>query len=177
MSNYIDFKRGEKNSDDISMSNGLTAVFISVLALSGCPLAVTESQKRIMVRICEADQICGRGTVSFDVCSLPWEKETLSEDKAFMQRAAEGAKNRSGWERLDYEPNEEWLFLNLDRFMRLIERVTADDINDEEIKNWFESPKWYGHPKAEDPIYNGFPKCEKHGVFLTLFGCVVCNDE
>ena len=176
MSNFIDFKRGEHTCDDIGMSNGMTAVFISILALSGTKLAATENQKRLMVRLCEADQICGIGTVSFDVCSLPWERETLDEDKAFMLRVIEGAKNKSGWEKLDYEPSEERLFPNLDKFGRLIKRVTADDINDEKIKKWYELPKWYGHSKSEDPIYNGFPKCEKHGVFLTLFGCVVCND-
>ncbi|MDE7293675.1 MAG: hypothetical protein K2N72_04540 [Oscillospiraceae bacterium] len=170
MSNFIDFKRGEHTCDDIGMSNGMTAVFISILALSGTKLAATENQKRLMVRLCEADQICGIGTVSFDVCSLPWERETLEEDKAFMLRVIEGAKNKTGWEKLDYEPSEERLFPNLDKLIRLIERVTAADIDDEKIK------KWYELAEADDPINNGFPKCEKHGVFLTCLGCVVCND-
>lgn len=173
MGNNIDFKGFGKGrtDDDMHMSNGMTSVFISVLALSGTELAVTGNQKRLMVRICEADQICGIGTVGFDVCSLPWERETLEEDKAFMLRVIEGAKNKAGWEKLDYEPSEERLFPFLDRFGRLIKRVTADDIDDEEIK------KWYGYSKSDDPMYNGFPKCEKHGVFLTCLGCVVCNDR
>ena len=173
MGNSIDFRSFGKGStdDDIHMSNGMTDVFISVLALSGTELAVTENQKRLMVRICEADQICGIGTVGFDVCGLPWERATLEEDKAFMLRVIEGAKNKTGWVRLDYEPNEELLFPFLDSFGRLIKRVTADEIDDEEIK------KWYELSRADDPIYNGFPKCEKHGIFLTCFGCQICNDR
>lgn len=30
--------------------------------------------------------------------------------------------------------------------------------------------------KSNDPINCGFPRCPKHGVLLSVFGCKICND-
>ena len=80
MSNIISF-----NSDTISMSNGLTDVFISVLVLSGSRLAETVDEKRLIVWFAEKDQSrVGMGTVGFDIREMPWNIERFEESRLFM---------------------------------------------------------------------------------------------
>ncbi len=79
MSNMIcfDYKSDKDDlKDDLNMSNGGTSVFINVLCLSGGRLAETESQKHFMVFLAEKNQnVCGIGTVGFDIVDMPWDKE------------------------------------------------------------------------------------------------------
>ena len=79
MSNMIYFNyESDKDAlkDDLNMSNGGTSVFINVLCLRGERLAETESQKHFMVFLAEKNQnVCGIGTVGFDIVDMPWDKE------------------------------------------------------------------------------------------------------
>lgn len=56
MGNIISLNDKTPKSDWISMSNGLTSVFISVLGLSGSRLAQTDDEKRLIVWLLEKDQ-------------------------------------------------------------------------------------------------------------------------
>ena len=95
----------------LQMSNGLTDVFLNVLILSGSALAKTVSEKRLIVWLAEKDQSrVGAGTVDFDLWEMPWDLNTFEEDRAFLLRVALGAKERLGWEKLNYRPNEDILF-------------------------------------------------------------------
>ena len=110
MSNIISFDDKDALDDDsLVMSNGGTDVFINVLALSGSVIAKTESEKRLMVYLSEKDQIIGRGCVGFDIVEMPWDKETFKEDKKFIIRVINAARNKTGWEKLDYSPNEKFI--------------------------------------------------------------------
>jgi hypothetical protein len=63
-----------------------------------------------MVFLAEKNQhICGLGTVDFDIVEMPWDKASFDDDKAFMLRIIEGAKQKIGWETLHYQPNEEFV--------------------------------------------------------------------
>ena len=170
MSNIISFD-GKVASDDDSlvMSNGGTDVFINILALSGAVIARTESEKRLMVYLSEKDQIVGRGCVGFDIVEMPWDKETFEEDKKFIIKVVNGARNRIDWEQLDYSPNEEIVLRYLDTFENLINRMTVDDIREDSLNDWLSKSE------ADDPVYCDFPRCEKHNTFLTCFGCQICN--
>ncbi len=84
----------------ISMSNGLTSVFIDVLGLSGTHLAKTAAEKRM---ISDMDL------------------------RMFHQEAA-----------------RKWLHDTMD--------------------------------VPDDPIVCGYPRCPKHPVLLTVFGCHICNN-
>lgn len=170
MSNIISFDgKPAPDDDSLAMSNGGTDVLINILALSGSVIARTESEKRLVVYLSEKDQITGRGCVGFEIARMPWEKETFEEDQKFMLRLINGARNKTGWERLDYSPNEELVSNYLDAFENLIRRMTADDIREESLNQWL------SEAEADDPIRCGFPRCEKHNVFLTRFGCQICN--
>lgn len=170
MSNIISFNgKPAPNDDSLAMSNGGTDVLINILALSGSVIARSESEKRLMVYLSEKDQITGRGCVGFDIIRMPWAKESFEEDKEFMIRLINGARNRTGWEKLDYSPNEKLVSDYLDTFENLIRRMTVDDIREESLNHWL------SEAKEDDPVWCGFPRCEKHNTFLTCFGCQICN--
>ena len=170
MSNIISFDgKPVPDDDSLAMSNGGTDVLINILALSGSVIVRTESEKRLMVYLSEKDQIAGRGSVGFDIVDMPWDKETFEEDKKFMIRLINGARNRIGWERLDYCPNEELVSDYLNAFENLIGRMTVEDIREESLNHWL------SEAKEDDPVWCGFPRCEKHNTFLTCFGCQICN--
>ncbi|MBD5510601.1 MAG: hypothetical protein HDR08_05030 [Lachnospiraceae bacterium] len=170
MSNIISFNGKVTSGDDsLVMSNGGTDVFINILALSGAAIAQTESEKRLMVYLSEKDQTVGRGCVGFAIIEMPWDKETFEADKSFMIKVINGARNKIGWEKLDYSPNEEFVLHYLDTFENLINRMTIDDIREESLENWLAAAE------AGDPISCEFPRCKKHNTFLTCFGCQICN--
>ena len=170
MSNIISFDgKPVPDDDSLAMSNGGTDVFINILALSGSVIAWTESEKRLVVFLSEKDQITGRGCVGFDIVRMPWEKESFEEDKKFIIQVINGARNKTGWERLDYRPNEEFVSNYLNAFENLIRRMTVDDIRENALDHWL------SELEEDDPVWCGFPRCEKHNIFLTRFGCQICN--
>lgn len=170
MSNIISFDgRIAPDDDSLVMSNGETDVFINILALSGSVIAQTESEKRLMVYLSEKDQIIGRGCVGFDIAEMPWDKETFIEDKKFIIQVINGARNRTGWEKLDYSPNEEFVSYHLNVFENLVNRMTVDDIKENALNHWLSKSE------GNDPVCCNFPRCKKHNIFLTCFGCQICN--
>ncbi len=163
--------KNSTNDEDVRMSNGATSVFITIFGLSGSRLATTEAEKRLVVWVLEKDQtFCGIGTVGFDICEMPWNPSDFDHEQAFVFSIVDGMKQKLGWETLDYEPNTEIMFSRFDLFRNLVSMMTVADINQEEIE------KWWAAAEADDPILNGYPVCEKHGVLLSLFGCHACND-
>ena len=172
MSNIISFDGNATHGDgSLAMPNGGTDVFINILALSGSAIAQTESEKRLTVYLSEKDQRTGRGCVGFDIVEMPWDKETFEEDKKFMLQAINGARNKTGWEMLDYSPDEELISYYLDTFENLIKRMAADDIREYSLNHWLSLSE------RDDPIHCGFPRCKKHNTFLTCFGCQICNSQ
>lgn len=157
--------------DSFQMSNGGTSMFINILCLSGGVLAKTDSQKRLMVFLAECNQsVYGSGTVGFDIVDMPWDKDSFDEDKAFMLKVIEGAEHKSGWEKLSYTPNEENALCYLDKFRVLIEKMTKDDVNEEVLTEWCKDAE------EEYPARRDFCICEKHGAYVGIHGCQVCND-
>lgn len=167
MGNCITF--GE---DSLKMNNGLTAVFIDVITLAGSRLARTVDENRLIVWLAEKDQsVVGIGTVGFDIREMPWNTESFEENKRFMLKVIKAAENKTDWEKLGYKPNEEHIFWALKKFAELITQMTADDVDENAKKEWL------GAAESDDPVLCGFPKCPKHGILLTCFGCLFCDSE
>ncbi len=167
MGNHITF--GE---DYLKMSNGLTAVFIDVMTLAGSRLAQTVDEKRLIVWLAEKDQSAvGIGTVGFDIREIPWNTERFEENKRFMLKVIEAAESRTGWDKLGYQPNEELLLPALKKFAEMISQMTAEDVDENETREWFAAAE------HDAPVLCGFPKCPKHGTLLSCFGCLICNAE
>ncbi len=167
MANLI--SSGEVGDDCIQLSNGLTSVFIDVLTLSGSKLAQNDDEKRLIVWLAEKDQSAvGIGTVGFDISEMPWNIKRFDECKRFMMKTIEAAENRTGWDKLDYQPSEELLFPNLKKFAEMIGKLTVNDVYPNALEDWRNSAE------NDDPILNGFPKCPKHEVLMTYLGCLFC---
>lgn len=169
MSNIICFNSNISVKDGLCMSNGLTDVFINVLLLSGSKLAKTVSEKRMVVWLAEKDQTLGIGTVGFDICDMPWSIDTFDEDKMFIIKIIEEAKNKSDWKKLDYIPNENLLFPCLEKFSKLVSEMNIGHIEKASLNEWIKSAD------KDDPINIGFPYCRKHNTLLTFLGCQICN--
>ncbi len=171
MGNMISLNSKISDKDDLSMSNGLTDVFINVLSLSGSKLAKTVDEKRLIVWLSEKDQSSvGSGTVGFDISDMPWNIQTFEENRQFLLQTIKNAKEKISWEMLDYEPDTEFLFPQLDKFYNLIEKLNVMDISQDNLEEWLETSD------KDDPIFNGFPLCQKHKALLTVFGCQICNN-
>lgn len=166
MGNCITFGKAS-----LKMSNGLTAVFIDVLTLAGSRLARTEDEKRLVVWLAEKDQsVVGIGTVGFDIREMPWNTERFEENKRFLLNVTEAAENRTAWDKLSYQPNTDLLFPALKQFAEMLSQMTAEDADENAAKEWLDAAE------SGDPVLRGFPKCEKHGILLTCFGCLFCDD-
>lgn len=155
----------------LHMSNGGTAVLLDVLALSGARLARRDSEKRLLLWLSERDQSrVGLGAVGFDLCDMPWDPDSFQADRAFLLQTIQGARERTGWERLDYTPAEELLFPCLDRLSALLSSLDASHIRPENLEQWL------AEAGPEDPVVCGFPVCPRHQTLLTAFGCHICNN-
>ncbi|MBQ7776428.1 MAG: hypothetical protein IJ379_10975 [Lachnospiraceae bacterium] len=167
MSNFISFK-----DEDIFCSNGLMDVLLTAIGLSGSGLAVDEDEKNLIVWLMQRDQNrVGRGTVGFDITELPWKKEKFAQQRTFLLQVLDGARSKTGWETLDYEPNEEIVFDRIDKLIKMVSKITVEDIDEENTKEWLR--------EDEDGscVPKGYPKCPEHGILLSIFGCLACNDR
>jgi len=169
MGNVVTLNRNTPTSESLNMSNGLTAVFIDAFGLSGSRLATNDIEKRLIVWVLEKNQSAvGIGTVGFEICDMPWELDCFEENRKFIVSVLAGIKSRLGWEVLDYTINEELLFPCIKQFENLLLQMTTKDINLTDIKRWLEELS------DNDFLLNGFSKCPKHEVLLSIYGCHVC---
>lgn len=169
MANTIRLRAGDP--EYMRMSNGLTDVFINVLVLSGSKAARTIDEKRLIVWLAEKDQSrVGSGTVGFAITDMPWNRQTFAENKAFLLDVIAASRNRTGWEALEYTPNEEILFPCLDRFAEIISQMEAKDVRPDSLEEWLAAAS------DSDPVACGFSLCPRHHVLLTEFGCHICNN-
>lgn len=170
MANTIRLYENSPIDDWLTMSNGATEVFISVIGLSGSRIAKTDDEKILIVWILEHDQSAiGIGAVDFDLSELPWNKRRFNLQKQFMLKVLEGIENKLDWEALNYVSNEKFLETPVLYFRKMLQQVNESIIDEKAIKEWI------ADSKKEEPMKNGFPLCKKHKIFLTLFGCHICN--
>ena len=101
---------------------------------------------------------------------MPWDKDSFDEDKAFILGVIEGARQKLGWETLGYEPDEIFAAECLDKFQRLVERMTVRDIIKGSLSEWLSGAD------ENDPVRCGYPKCRIHDAYISIHGCQVCTD-
>lgn len=165
MTNAVTYE-ARREIQRIVMNNGLTTVFISVLVLAASGLAEANSERELAAWFAWHDQaVRGVGTVGFDMSELPWSLNTFSVDKEFVLRVIDAAKMRLGWERLEYEPREEWVHRCLDQFRSMVEAFEIEHAAGSEAAVW---P--CGRPSR-------LMLCPVHQVYEHEDGCVLCNDR
>ncbi|MFY1828324.1 hypothetical protein ACN47A_20540 [Myxococcus fulvus] len=156
--------RLEPGAPDLRMSNGLTSVFLDVLALAASRHARTPWELRLAQWLVEHDpERCGLGVVGFDVSELGWSLESFEAQRRFLLQLVDAALAKEGWERLPFQPLESSLFPALSQFRERVARLPRQDIQVEE-GTWI----------PEDPPAWGL--CEVHHVHLHALGCILCND-
>jgi hypothetical protein len=145
----------------VDMNNGLTSVVLSVLVLAGSSLATAPWQQQMVIWLASRDQdVYGRGLVGFDLAQLPWQIEIFEAQKSFLLEMVARAENKTGWERLSYQPHLEWVMRSLEALQILLEAFVVGDV-------------------PPEPVVTDFVVvvCEKHRVLQHEFGCLLCNDE
>ncbi|MHA7966780.1 hypothetical protein ACX93W_21955 [Paenibacillus sp. CAU 1782] len=174
MANTISLpKKLEHLAESIGMSNGLTAVFIEVLAISGSILAKTNREKELVIWLAQRDQSAvGIGTVGFELDEMPWTEECFESEKKFMLSIASEAIHELGWKKLSYEPRKDWVISCLEKFRLMIQVFEKEYVNMDSYLEWTEIEE----DDVNSTIPRGYPTCEKHAVYLSLFGCVLCNN-
>lgn len=165
MGNAITYK-AQPNIESIKMSNGLTSVFIDVLSLASSALSKSDRQRELAAWFASRDQsIFGSGVVGFDISELPWQTATFNADQDFILRSIDATAEKTGWERLDYEPREDWVSSCLNKFRLMVQAFVFEDARN------LESAAWLG----------GYPSsvtlCPIHQVYKYELGCVLCNGK
>ena len=167
MSNIICFK----NMTCIC-SNGCLDVLLTVIGLSGSKIARSDCERNLIIWLMEKDQsIVGLGTVGFDIIEMPWKKHCFEEQKLFMLQVLDGVKEKIGWETLDYGPNEEIIFDRINSLQDMFHSIQINDINEELTDQWLEDAE------ICKLIRDGYPKCKNHGIYMSIWGCLACNDK
>ena len=168
MSNVISY---EKKDMDLICSNGAISILLTTIGLSGSVLAEKWYEKDLIVWLMEKDQTAiGLGMAGFDVTELPWHETYFVEQKEFLCKTLQFVKKCFGWNRLDYTPNKELLLSKIEILQKMLEKMVWNDVNYDIIQDW------YDVCDSTEPMKNGYPMCEKHGILLSVYGCIACND-
>jgi hypothetical protein len=150
---------------ELDMSNGLTAVFLDVLALAGSDLATDEWERAFVYWLVQHDQErTGLGSVGFDVGDMGWTEARFEAQRTFILRVIDGALARTRWDELPFVPGEELVLPALRAFRLLVEQFPATAITTPSSDAWV---------PGDPPEYGA---CARHRVFLHETGCIVCND-
>ncbi len=161
MSNLISFHYG--NVPDLVMNNGLTAVFIDTLCITGGIIAASEAEKEILVRLAGQDaSIFGDGFTGFEIGELfeGLDNRIVSE---FLMRVAASALSGVGFEKLPYAPDTSLLSAAVNQFSSMLVSYGSS-----EMRN---PSEWSGLAGST------YVKCPIHGIYLHSLGCVVCNNQ
>lgn len=172
----------------LKMSNGRTDVVLGVLVVSGSRLAVSPREVEFILWLAQLDQSAvGLGTVGFDLSEMPWTLTDFDQEKEFKLRVIEGAQARLGWEVLDFGTHPEVLCGDLEQIRMLILNLTAEDLRKAEqtrmqqyldvgIDESMAQRLILPDPRRRVEMPVTLQKCQDHDVFLTKYGCFVCNN-
>ncbi|MCG7379099.1 hypothetical protein MH215_18965 [Paenibacillus sp. ACRSA] len=161
--------------ESLRMTNTGTSVFIEILVLSGSYIAETDREKEFVIWLAQRDQnIVGRGTVGFDLDEMPWLEHDLEPMKQFTLRMIDGARKKTQWQMLDYEPSEDWCHVKLDHFSAMIQAFDQSHVDEQQYIEWTALDE---EDEYEPTIPVGYPKCVQHDVYLSCLGCVICNSK
>lgn len=166
----------EPLEDGVHLNAGFMSAMLVQLVLSGSRLSKNRREEEIVVWLAEHDEtVWGRGCNDFGIRQMPWTKAGHEEEKKFVIKMVEGAKNRLGWETLgeEFKPTEEVVKIyeeNLDKLAKLVGKMTVKEVNEEGYRQWVEDKEM-----SPGVFADGFKKCPKHGVWLYWHGCIACN--
>ena len=167
MGNFIEHPRFPEAR--IKMSNGLTVVVYSTFIVSLSKLAQTGRDFNFYFWVADHDQmIFGIGAVSINLAEMPWVFENFEEEKPFLLKVIEDAKENLGYKVFDFGTNPEYLRGYLEDLRMLISQLTLKD-----VENASKNPNYLFREIAAP---NSLEKCVEHGIYKTIHGCYICNN-
>ena len=169
MSNIFSVRQNDPPEEKITVSDAGTDALIAALLLAGSALAVSDTQKQLIVWLAEHDRRLGAGFLGFCIADMPWSPDTFPQDRAFMVRVVDAASEERGWETLASRPDSVQLRPILGWFRKRFVRFQPEDIAPLSRADWFDDME------DDDPVKNRFPRCPRHGTLLTYLGCQVCH--
>ena len=161
--------------DWFCLGNAASDELLHALTLAGSALAETEREKQLIIWLTENHTyICGYGNVGFRIENMPWTKAGFESEKAFILRCIDAAKTKLWWDRRKYPLDEELVIPWLESFGKLVEQMTVEYVNEDELNEWL---SWFPEI-GKEYILRDFPTCERHkGMLVSLYGCRLCVDE
>ena len=193
MGNTISLYYSKDGKDNIAMSNQGTDVFLDMLIDCALSDEMSESQLNILEFFEEKKYINGHspGTVSFDIEEMPWNKPSFIDDKSWLQKLIQKAKDPASWKKLKYVPEPEIVFPWLDQFSEMIERLNINDdskklnISDNNSKLFFKKGLgWKACRDEERNIYTAerswrgfYELCEIDKETYDILGTDVMKDK
>lgn len=135
-------------------------------------LYAAAKEKEFVVWIAQRDQsIIGGGTVGFRIDEMPWSIENFSDDKEFLFSVIDNAILKHWWSALSYTPNEERITRCLTHFRSLVSEFQKKNVDNSHYLYWSSTDDIDNTPTI--PL--DFIKCEKHLIYLSCHGCIICN--
>lgn len=163
ITNIKNYSHKEWLDKSLAMSNSLTGLLIEILSLTASCLAKTDTEIDFAIWLASHDPILGGGNAEFDISELPWSVENFEAEKKFLLQVVDAAKAKHYWNRLNYNPREETALCLLEKFGSLIEDFTKEFVGK------------YPYRVYPVPMPIQREKCSVHGVYLSVYGCVLCN--
>lgn len=133
MSNIIGCNEATPKNERIVMSNQGTDCFLDLLICAADAFEQTESQKKLISFLKDKKDLNGLapGTAGFDLDELPWQKESMKDDRIFLLSMASEAQNESTFKKLPYAVNGEIVIPWLKQFAVLVRQLTACRVTSE----------------------------------------------
>ena len=128
MGNIISFSKSVFGKESVSMSNQGTDCFLELLEMAAAESDMTDSQRKLVgfLKDRREENLVAPGTASFDIDEMPWDKDTLSEDVAFMMKIVDKAKTVEVARKLDYRPDLSIVNPWFDQFSKMIWKLDKD---------------------------------------------------
>jgi len=179
------------------MSNGVTDVIYTALIVAGSQLAQTAREIEFVLWLAQLDQgKVSAGCVGFDISEMPWSFEAFESEKAFLLKLIEQAQSnvlKEGIQALEdlkapagYFNRCEFWHGELESFRMFVFNFYEEDLRSaRKIKIKLYRKEGYDKTEAEEMAANDprrrvgmpvqFEKCTKHGIYLSKYGCFVCE--
>ena len=128
MGNIISFSKSVFGKESVSMSNQGTDCFLELLEMAAAESDMTDSQRKLVgfLKDRREENLVAPGTASFDIDEMPWDKDRLSEDVAFMMKIVDKAKTVEVARKLDYRPDLSIANPWFDQFSKMIWKLDKD---------------------------------------------------
>ena len=123
MGNTIRLNRKQPSEEWLTMSNIGTDIFLELIINAASEGTASQNELISYFRDQKEVNDIAPGTASLDIDEMPWAKDTMREDVEYLISVVEKAKDRSLWERLGLDLNEEIVIPRFDQYMKMLKEL------------------------------------------------------